>query len=63
MDIAHHQVEGRLTVATAIVRDPSIAGHDRWATNERAQASLSVENSALRRVSAWPLLLLLPLLV
>lgn len=43
----------------AIVRDPSIAGHARWTTNERAKASLSIEKSALRRVSVWPLLLLL----
>jgi len=42
-------------MAKVIVRDPSIAGHARWETNERAQASLNVENSALRRVSAWPL--------
>lgn len=45
-------------MAKAIVRDPSIAGHDRWETNERAKASLSVENSVLRRVSAWPMRLL-----
>lgn len=48
-----------MTMATVIVRDPSIAGHDRWATNEKAKASLSMENSLLRRVSAWPMRLLL----
>jgi len=42
-----------------IFRDPHIAGRDRWETNERAKASLSVEHSALRRVSARPLRLLL----
>ena len=46
-------------MATVIIRDPYIAGRDRWATNERAKASLSVEHSALRRVSARPLRLLL----
>lgn len=50
-----------MTMATVIVRDPSIAGHDRWATNERAKASLSMENSVLRRVSAWPMRLRLPI--
>lgn len=42
-----------------IVRDPPISGHARWETNERAQANLSAEKSALRCVSAWPLRLLL----
>ncbi len=42
-------------MATVIIRDPHIAGRDRWETNERAQASLSVDLSALRRVSARPL--------
>lgn len=42
-------------MATAIFRDLSISGHARWETNERAQANLGVEKSALRCVSAWPL--------
>ncbi len=42
-------------MTTVIVRDPSISGHARWETNERAQANLGVEKSALRCVSAWPL--------
>jgi hypothetical protein len=42
-------------MATAIFRDLSISGHDRWGTNERAKANLGVEKSALRCVSAWPL--------
>jgi len=42
-----------------IVRDPSISGHARWETNERAQANLGAEKSAPRYVSAWPLRLLL----
>lgn len=42
-------------MTTVIARDPSISGHARWETNERAQANLGVEKSALRCVSAWPL--------
>jgi hypothetical protein len=38
-----------------IVRDPSISGLTRWETNERAQANLGVEKSALRCVSVGPL--------
>ena len=48
-------------MATVIVRDPFISGHDRWETNERAKASRSMENSVLCRVSAWPMRLLLPI--
>lgn len=59
MDQTYCKFRGRLTMATVIVRDPSIAGHDRWETNERAKASLSMEKSVLRRVSAWPMRLLL----
>jgi hypothetical protein len=46
-------------MAIAIFRDPSISGCDRWETNERVKTNLSVENSALRCVSAQPLRLLL----
>jgi len=46
-------------MATVIVRGPSISGHTRWETNERVKTNLSVENSALRCVSVWPLRLLL----
>jgi hypothetical protein len=51
-----------MTMTKVIVRDPSISGHARWETNERAQANLSVEKSALRCVSAWSLRLLLPII-
>jgi len=50
-----------LTMTKVIVRDPSISGHARWETNERAQASRCAENSAQCRVSVWPLRLLLPI--
>ena len=43
-----------MIMATVIISALSIAGHDRWATNERARASRNVETSVLRRVSAWP---------
>lgn len=46
-------------MAKVIVRDPSIAGCDRWAINERAKASRRVEYSVRCRVSARPLRLLL----
>lgn len=46
-------------MTTVIARDPSISGHARWETNERAQANLGAEKSAPRCVSAWPLRLLL----
>jgi hypothetical protein len=55
MDYTYPRLEGRLMMATAIFRDLSISGHDRWGTNERAKANLGVEKSALRCVSAWPL--------
>ena len=41
-----------MTMAKVIVRDPFISDCDRWATNERAQASHNLENSKLCRVSA-----------
>ena len=62
MDQTYCGLKGRLTMATVIVRDPFIAGHTRWETNERAKASLRVEKSSLRRVSVWPLRLLLPII-
>jgi len=43
-----------MIMATAIISDLSIAGHDRWETNEKAQASRHMEYSVWRRVSAWP---------
>lgn len=46
-------------MAKVIVRDPFIAGCDRWKTNERAKASRRVDFSARCRVSARPLRLLL----
>lgn len=55
MDYTYTRLEGGITMITVIVSDPSISGHARWETNERAQANLSVEKSALRCVSAWPL--------
>lgn len=54
MDQTYRWREGGLTMAKVIVRVPSIAGRARWLTNERAFAGLSVELSALRRVSARP---------
>ena len=48
-----------MTMTKVIVRDPSISGHARWETNERAQASRCAENSVQCRVSVWPLRLLL----
>lgn len=42
-------------MTTVIPSDPSISGHARWVTNERAQANRGVEKSASRCVSAWPL--------
>lgn len=48
-----------MTMATVIVRDLSISGHDRWETNERVKTSRNVEYSALCRVRSWPLRLLL----
>ncbi len=59
MDYTYRRLEGRITMIKVIVRDLSISGHARWETNERAKANLSVEKSALRCVSAWPLRLLL----
>lgn len=55
MDYIYTRLEGRITMTTVIARDPSISGHARWETNERAQANLGVEKSAPRCVSAWPL--------
>jgi hypothetical protein len=42
-------------IATVNIRDLSIAGCDRWETNEKAQASRVKEHSFLCRVSAQSL--------
>ena len=45
-----------MMIVKAVIRDSSISDHARWKdSNERVQTSLSMEQSMLRRVSAWSL--------